>query len=321
MRNFAAQFLALAGKQGATVLVMVGHRLMGTSLLVTGGVAEGRAHHDRAIALYNPAEHLATRFGQDSGVATLSYRSWALWMLGYPEAALADAEHALKDAREIGHAPTLMFALIHTSVTYILCGNYGTANTLLGQVVALAEEKGTLFWKCGAILLQGCVLSLTGEGFNAIQMSTSGITGWRSTGSTMWLPLYLPPLAEAYGALGQFDNAWRCISEALIATETTKESWCEVEVHRTAGEIALLSPNPNTAKAEGYFERALAVARQQQAKSWELRAAISMARLWRAQGKRNEARELLAPVYGWFTEGFDTLDLKEAKALLGELGS
>jgi predicted ATPase len=294
---------------------------MGTSLLVTGGVAEGRAHHDRAIALYNPAEHLATRFGQDSGVATLSYRSWALWMLGYPEAALADAEHALKDAREIGHAPTLMFALIHTSVTYILCGNYGTANTLLGQVVALAEEKGTLFWKCGAILLQGCVLSLTGEGFNAIQMSTSGITGWRSTGSTMWLPLYLPPLAEAYGALGQFDNAWRCISEALIATETTKESWCEVEVHRTAGEIALLSPNPDTAKAEGYFERALAVARQQQAKSWELRAAISMARLWRAQGKRNEARELLAPVYGWFTEGFDTLDLKEAKALLGELGS
>jgi predicted ATPase len=131
----------------------------------------------------------------------------------------------------------------------------------------------------------------------------------------------LPPLAKAYGALGQFDNAWRCISEALIATETTKESWCEVEVHRTAGEIALLSSDPDTARAEAYFERALAIARAQQAKSWELRAAMSMARLWRDQGKREEARELLAPVYAWFTEGFDTRDLKEAKALLNELAA
>jgi predicted ATPase len=105
----------------------------------------------------------------------------------------------------------------------------------------------------------------------------------------------------------------------MTAVETTKEKWCEAEVHRVAGEIALLSQEPDTAKAEAYFERALAVARQQQAKSWELRAAMSMARLWRDQGKRGEARELLAPVYGWFTEGFDTRDLKEAKALLDAL--
>ena len=105
----------------------------------------------------------------------------------------------------------------------------------------------------------------------------------------------------------------------MTAMETTKERWCEAEVHRIAGEIALKSPEPDAAKAQAYFERALAVARQQQAKSWELRAAMSMARLWRDQGKRDEARDLLAPVYGWFTEGFDTLDLKEAKALLDEL--
>ena len=126
-------------------------------------------------------------------------------------------------------------------------------------------------------------------------------------------------LAQAYAELGQFDDAWRCIGEAMTTMETTKETWCEAEVNRMAGEIALKSPEPDAAKAEAYFERALAVARQQQAKSWELRAAMSMARLWRDQGKPQQARELLAPVYGWFTEGFDTLDLKEAKALLEEL--
>jgi predicted ATPase len=123
----------------------------------------------------------------------------------------------------------------------------------------------------------------------------------------------------AHAQLGQFDDAWRCIGEAMTAMATTKETWCEAEVDRMAGEIALLSPERDATKAEAYFERALAVARAQQAKSWELRAAMSMARLLRDQGKRDEARELLAPVYGWFTEGFDTLDLKEAKALLDGL--
>ena len=111
------------------------------------------------------------------------------------------------------------------------------------------------------------------------------------------------------------------LREATTAVETTEERWCEAEVHRIGGEVALMSSKPDAAKAEAYFERALSVARQQQAKSWELRAAMSMARLWRDQGKRDEARDLLAPVYGWFTEGFDTLDLKEAKALLDELAT
>ena len=152
-------------------------------------------------------------------------------------------------------------------------------------------------------------------------MITSGITAWRSTGATLWIPLYLSYLSRAYAELGQFDNAWRCIGEALTAVETTKETWFEADVHRIAGEVALKSPEPDAAKAEAYFERALTVARKQQAKSWELRAATSMARLWRDQGKRDEARNLLAPVYGWFTEGFDTLGPKEAKALLDELAA
>jgi predicted ATPase len=117
------------------------------------------------------------------------------------------------------------------------------------------------------------------------------------------------------------DDAWGCVGEALTTVETTKDRFWEAEVHRVGGEIALVSGHPDAAKAQAYFERALTVARQQQARSWELRAAMSMARLWREQGKRDEARELLAPVYGWFTEGFDTLDLKDAKALLDELSS
>jgi predicted ATPase len=135
------------------------------------------------------------------------------------------------------------------------------------------------------------------------------------------VPSFLSYLAIGYAELGQFDEAWRRIEEAIATIKTTKERWFEAEVHRLAGEIALKLPEPDAAKAEAYFERALAVARQQQAKSWELRAAMSMARLWRDQGKRDEARDLLAPVYGWFTEGFDTSDLKEAKALLDALTS
>jgi predicted ATPase len=126
-------------------------------------------------------------------------------------------------------------------------------------------------------------------------------------------------LAKAYAELGQFEDAWRCLDEAMMAVETTKETWCAADFHRMAGEIALLSSEPNAEKAQAHFERALAIASEQQAKSFELRAATSMARLWGEQGRRADAYDLLAPVYGWFTEGFDTLDLKEAKTLLDGL--
>jgi class 3 adenylate cyclase/predicted ATPase len=321
MCGLAAQFLALAEKQRTTVPLMVGNRLMGTSLLLTGDLAEARAHLNRAIALYDPVQHrpLATRLGQDVRVSTLSYRSFALWSLGYPAAALADADQALKDAREIGHAASLMFGLAVTSWTLIQCANYATANIQLDEVVGLADKKGASYWKAQGMLEQGWLFALAGKASDAVHKITSGLTEWRSTGSTLLMPFNLSCLARAYAELGQFDDAWHCIGEAMKTIETTQERLWQAEIHRMAGEIALLAPEPDAAKAEAYFERALALARGQQAKSWELRAAMSMARRWRDQGKRQEARELLAPIYGWFTEGFDTLDLKEAKALLGEL--
>ena len=320
MRELATRFLELAKKQGATVPIMIGHRLMGTTLTATGDIAKARAHHDQGIALYDPAKHrpLVTRFGQDAGVTGLSFRSLTLWFLGYPEAALADTDHALKIAREIGQAATLMFALAVTNFTRIFCRSCATASARIDELIALADEKGALQRKAEGVTQKGCVLALIGEASDSVQTITSGITAWQSTGATVWVPLYLSYLAKAYAELGQIDDAWRCIGEAIKTIETTKERWYEVEVYRMAGEIALKSPERAT-KAEAYFGQALVIARAQQAKSWELRAALSMARLLSAQGEPDKATDLLAPVYGWFTEGFDTSDLKEAKALLETL--
>jgi class 3 adenylate cyclase/predicted ATPase len=318
--ELAAQFLALAEKQGATVPLMIAHRLMGSSLFSTGDFAESRPHYDQAIALYDPAEHrpLATRFGQDVGVATLSYRSWTLWLLGYPDAALADSDQAISNAREIGQAATLMYALSNASFAYFECGNYAKATAVVDELASLGDEKGSMYWKARPMLYQGSLLAVTGKASDAVLVTTSAVTAMRRTGATLRLPIHLGHLARAHADLGHFDDAWRCIGEAMTAVETAKQKWCEAEVNRTAGEIALKSPQPDATKAEAYFERALAVARAQQAKSWELRAATSVARLWRDQGKRQQARELLAPIYSWFTEGFDTLDLREAKVLLDE---
>jgi predicted ATPase len=200
-------------------------------------------------------------------------------------------------------------------------GNYAAASAQNDELIALADEKGALFWKATGMIARGGLFARTGKAADAVQTITSGITARRHTGATAGMPSILSILARAYGELGQFDDAWRCIGEAMTIMRACGETWSEAEVVRIAGEIALESPQRDASKAEAYFERALAVARQQQAKSWELRAAMSLARLWRDQGKVQQARELLAPVYGWFTEGFGTRDLKEAKALLQDLGT
>ena len=200
LRQLAAQFLALAEKKQATIPLMVGHRLVGTSLLWTGDVAQSRRHFDQAMTFYDQTQHrpLAMRFGQDIRVSTLCHRSWALWLLGYPNAALVDADDALKDAREIGHAATLMYALFLATVTYIWRGNYATANANAQELIALAAEKGALFWKAHGMRLQGQLLALTGKAADAVQIITSALNLWRSTGSTSFLPIDLFYLAKLY---------------------------------------------------------------------------------------------------------------------------
>ena len=321
MRELAAQFLMHAEKQSAKFPLVMGYRLTGIALLCTGDMVQGRAYSERALALYDISEHrpLAARFGQDARVAALSYRSLALWMLGYPDVALADTEDALQSAREIGHIPTLMYALLHASITHVYCGNYATTCAEADELTALADNVGSSLWKAAGGMFEGWVLSLTGKAAKAAEVIFSDIRALEFGGATLWAPSHLSYLGLAYARVRQFDHARRSIRDALETMERTKETWCEAEVHRLAGEIELKSGA--AAKAATCFERALEVARAQQARSWELRAATSLARLWRDQGRRAEAHDLLAPVYGWFTEGFDTLDLKEAKALLQELAS
>ena len=315
VRELAAQFLTLAEKQGAPVPLLVGHRIMGVSLMFTGNLVESRDHFHRAVALYDPVQHpaFAARFGQDPGAAVLGFRSLAQWLLGYGEGAAASADQALEIARNTGQVSTLMYVLFFVSPLHLLMGNYATAAAQAQELLALAEEKAASFWIERATNARGCILASTGKPSDAVQLFTSGLATSQVTGTTFWLPLYESYLAKAHAELGKFVDAWRCIDEATRAVETTKETMFEAEVYRIAGEIAFQSPERDAARAQAYFERALAVARKQQAKSWELRAAMSMARLWRDQGKTVEARELLAPVYGWFTEGFDTRDLKEEK--------
>jgi predicted ATPase len=323
MLDLASQFLTLAERNGTSGPMMIGHRLLGLSLVHAGEIAKGRAHLDRALAFYNPDEHrvLATRFGQDLRVAILSFRSITLWLLGYTDAAFRDADAAVEFARESGQAAALMYALLFSSFTHWHQGGYTVANTQLNELIELADEKGALFWKAWATMQLGGVLTASGKSSDAIHTINSGVALWRSTGSTFWLPLYLSYLAIAYADAGYRDEAWHCVADAKSLLDTSKEALFDAEVARVAGEIALQSSNPEIAKAEMFFGHALKIARAQHAKSWELRAAMSLARLWCDQGKVQQARELLSPVYGWFTEGFDTRDLKEAKVLLDELAA
>jgi tetratricopeptide (TPR) repeat protein len=320
LRTLAAQYLALAEKQEAAVPIMIGHGMMAYSLVTTGSLAQGRRHYDHAIALYDPAAHrpLAMLFGQDLRASNLSVRSLALWFLGYPEGALEDINHSLKEARDMRQAGTMFLVLNYATVLHFLCGNYATTETLANKLYTLADEQDAVVWKPSGLLFRGWVFAGTGRASEAVQLIAPALATFLSTGSTFLTPVGLSLLAKCYADLGQLDDAWRSVDEAKTMIERTKETWFEAHVHRIAGEIALKSPQPDAPKAEAYFEHALAVARQQQAKSWELRAATSMARLWRDQGKPRQARELLAPIYNWFTEGFNTRDLKEAKALLEE---
>jgi tetratricopeptide (TPR) repeat protein len=286
-----------------------------SALALTGDLVHAKERYDRALAIYDPAEHrpLTTPSGRDFRVTLLSFRSSCVWQ--HPAASCNDAERAVKHARETGHTTTLTYALSRAASSYIFCGNYAAAHAQIDELISLADKKG----KALGTAMRGWAFAMTGNASDAVGAITSGITSLRSTGATLYEPWHLWYLALAYAELGQPDYARRCIDDAIDKVERSKEKWCEAEVQRVAGEIALKSLAPDTEKAEKYFERALSVARAQQTKSWELRAAMSLARLWRSQGKVQQARELLAPVYGWFTEGFDTRDLKEAKALLDAL--
>jgi hypothetical protein len=198
--TLAAQSLTLAKKKGMTAHLLLAHRVMGICLLLTGNIANGRWHLEQTIAIYNSAEHgrLATRFSEDPAVTVFCYRSLADWLLGYPDTALADADQALASARQIGQAATLMVAL-SALLSIAFCGNFEAAIANADELTTLADEKDTAFWRARGLLLRGWLFGLTGKATEAVQMITSGLSAYRSTGATILVPLYLSDLGRAYG--------------------------------------------------------------------------------------------------------------------------
>jgi class 3 adenylate cyclase/tetratricopeptide (TPR) repeat protein len=321
VRDLSSEFMALAERQRSTFPLVLGHRVMGTSLLFLGDILGGRAHLDKAMSLYDPAEHrpLGTRFGQEGGVAILSNRPLALWLLGYPTAALEEADAALCYAQELGQTASFLYALARIAWFHLVVGTYDTAARQIDNLMSMAKEMEGSYWTAAGMILQGCMFALTGKSSTAIELINAGITVSRAKGSNLLrMPWYLSCTSRAHAALGQLDQAWRCLDDAVTAMDTTKEAWPRAELHCIAGDLALASSSPDTATAQLYFERAISVAREQKARSWELRAAIRLAALWRDLNERQRGMDLLGPIYATFTEGFETPDLKAAKTLLTE---
>jgi class 3 adenylate cyclase/predicted ATPase len=317
----AKQCLALAEKQARSAPLLVAHRVMGGTLLLSGEFQAARLHLDRAITLYSPEEHrsLATRFGQDIGVATLIYRSLVLCRLGYPESALVDADEAVKAARNLGQAGTLLYAVGVGVFPEILCGRFRVAEARVEELFALSEKYGLPFWRGLSELLRGCIFAATDRGDQATHLIGSGLSVLAATRMTLFSAFGLTWLARAHAACGRVAEAQNALSGALDAVSQTNERCDEAEIYRTAGEFAIAPPHADLEMGESQFQKSLVIARRQDAKLFELRAATTLARLWVYRGRRDEARELLAPIFGWFTEGFNMPDLIEAKALLEEL--
>jgi DNA-binding winged helix-turn-helix (wHTH) protein/tetratricopeptide (TPR) repeat protein len=322
IRGLASELMTLAESQNKTFPLVLAHRVMGTSLLFLGDPEQGRAHLDQAMTLYNPLEHrpLGTRFGQEAGVAVLSNRPLALWLLGHPDAAVKEADEALVYARDLGQTASYLYAETRMAWFHLVVGNYVSAQAQVKELMTLAKEMEGSYWTAAGLMLQGCLFALAGDRSRGIAMIRDGIAASRLKGSNLLrMPWYLSCMARAHAELGQHVEAWRRIDDAIEAMRITEETWQEPDLYRIVGDLALKSTPPDEAKAQAYFERALAVARQQKAKSWELQVATRLAQLWRAKGERNRAVDLLQPIYNEFTEGLETCDLRQAKALLSDL--
>jgi class 3 adenylate cyclase/tetratricopeptide (TPR) repeat protein len=236
----ARRFQQLAEADHAAVPLMIGHMIVGISLVLAGRLTEGRSELDRAIALYDPAQHrsLATRFGHDVRVSAAAWRAFAAWALGDEKAALADIALTLADARDVGQAASLMFALSHASLTLLHAGRQEQARKLIDELIVVADRAGTLYWKSYGLLLQGWLAHLTGDPAASVLNLTAAIDAVRSTGATAYAPWYLSILAKACADSSRLSDARRYAAEAIVAMETTGEKWCEGDVRRRFDEIA-----------------------------------------------------------------------------------
>jgi predicted ATPase len=321
-RELADRGLDLAQRAHDPALVLEACHMLGYNLVYLGELTLAREHSKRGIALYVPQYHsLAFLYGgDDPGVCCLCHRAHALWGLGYPDKALKSSLDALTLARGLCHPLSMALALIFATILLQLRRESKAAEELRGKAINLSTEHGFPYFLAWGMILRGWALTEQGQR-DGIAVIREGLGAYRATGAGSFRPYHLAVLAGGYKSAGQADDALAAVAEALTWVDKSDERFYEAELHRLKGELLLKQSNSNDADASNCFERAIEIARKQSAKSWELRATISLARLLETQGRREEARVMLAEIYNWFTEGFDTADLKDAKALLEQLNA
>ena len=297
--------------------------LLGVTLFYRGDFIGALTQYEKALSHYDDRERTrlwASRVGEDAGITHRCYLSLALWQLGYPEQALRANQEMRRLARSIEHPFSLAYAQHHTSWLYHQLGLPAETKAASKEGLQTTSEQGFAMFNATANLYQAAGVLLEGRPNDALPLLTCGLEAYRATGAGLALPYYLSILGDAYIQAGRPDDARSAIDEGLVIAERTDELCQKAELYRLKGELALRTGSQN-GDAEAHFRRAIETARHQLSKAWELRATTSLARLCKQQGRRDEARLMLSNTYGWFTEGFDTPDLKAAKALLDELNT
>jgi class 3 adenylate cyclase/DNA-binding response OmpR family regulator/predicted ATPase len=318
----AIEFLAAAERHKDAAALCIAHRMLGTTCVTKGEFATGLHHLEQARALYDSAQHSRYRYqcGQDIGAAALCYLSWALWHLGYVDRASEVATEAMKWAEQLSHPHTLVYTICHVRAFIDLFSRRREdARSYAAMVVSLSTENGFSHWvNCGRIL-EGWAEICRGEADRGIELLRAGIAAWHKRGARLWLPFFLTLEAEACGKTGRGDAALEAIEQALAIAKDTGERWAMAEVLRVKARLLKAVAGAEIKEIETILLSSLEIARAQQGRCWELRAACDLARLWQGQGRGREGLKLVQAIYEQFTEGFDTADLREAKALMQDL--
>jgi predicted ATPase len=320
-RELGETMLRLAQRTDDPTLAVMAHWALGLTWLWLGALPAARQHLEEAIARYTPDQRrvLVFRVGNEPGVPCRLYVAMILWVLGYPTQALARLHEALAWPPELSHPFSLAVGRCLAATASQFRRDVPAAHEHAEAAVALATEHGIPLWAAYGTSIRGWALAMQGQGKEGLAQIRQGIAAWRATGAAVFVPYLSTLLADVSAHLGHTNDGLQALAEAHTLMEQHEERYWEAEIARLRGVLLLRQPGTPQAEAETWLRRALDVARRQQAKSLELRATMSLSRLWQQQGQQDKARELIAPIYGWFTEGFDTADLQEAKALLEEL--
>ena len=310
--------LALARRIRKTPLVIWAYYAAGMTLFHQGELASALEHFDRGIALYDVGKRHFHRALQDPGVACLSYRALTLWILGYPDQALKTSHEAVTLAGKLVHPFSMVYALSIGALVHQFCGKAQGTRERTEAANALCEKHGIPYWFAWGPVLHGWAVVAQGQTEAGIEQILQGLAAYSATGAEIARPLFLSLLAEAYRKAGQAPDGFAVVAEALDRVRRNGDRFGEPDLHRLKGELLLVMSSNSFSEAEACFRQALEVSRAQNAKSFELRAAMSLSRLWQKHGKGEEAQDLLAGVYERFTEGFDSQDLEEARAMVDQ---